>query len=56
MSELDAFLNTLEMSLKKNGDKPLTLSHLKNLVKKTIDGLDKEAEQDLMGSGPTDID
>lgn len=32
MSELELLQRVLEISIAKNGDKPLTLSHLKNLI------------------------
>lgn len=32
--ELDILIEILEASLKKNGDKPLTISHLLNIIKK----------------------
>lgn len=32
MNELESLQNVLEISIAKNGNKPLTLSHLRNLI------------------------
>lgn len=42
MEELERLRETLEESFKKNGDKPLTISHLINLIKFTEKQFDKE--------------
>lgn len=32
MKQIEIIINILEKSIQKNGDKPLTLSHLKNIL------------------------
>jgi hypothetical protein len=38
---IEELINVLEHSIKKNGDKPLTLSHLLNILKKVERDADK---------------
>ena len=44
--ELEVLIDILEESLKKNGDKPITISHLLNIMKMTEKVVMKRAAMD----------
>jgi hypothetical protein len=47
---LETLIEVLESSIKKNGDKPLTLSHLSNILKMVLRIEEKQAfEADMEG-------
>ena len=51
---LDTLIEILTHSIKKNGDKPLTLSHALAILKKAQRDRDREDFEDLVGMGHDD--
>lgn len=46
--ELDILIEVLEASLKKNGDKPLNISHFINILKLVKNIQERESEKDMI--------
>ena len=44
--DIEILMNVLEKSIEKNGDKPLTMSHLLNIIRYTLKIQEKEEEYD----------
>lgn len=57
MNRLEIFIDVLEKSLKKNGDKPITISHLLNIAKMVdkIEARQNSVEEDYFGNIGIDI-
>ena len=53
MDEFNLLIDILEKSIKKNGDKPLTVSHLLNMMKMVIR---IEEEEDIYDIGVSESD